>query len=433
MSRSRILAVMMTLCCCQVAMAQEALTLTLEEAQEMALQNHPQVRANELRLNASKQDVNAAEARYLPQISFNAVQVFADDKTQIAASDGITNSSVLRRGAYGITVNQLITDFGRTGNKIEAAKADSDARSASVENAKQQVLFDVTRAFYNRLKAQTFEEVAEVTLKARNEFLERITDLRDAGRRSDLDVSIAKQDVSDAKLLALQAKNAVDDAVAVFSQALGLSEMRHFTLVGEKKALPLFRGIDAIIAQALDLNPGLQALKARAVAARKAADSEYSANYPTISAIGYAGDVPIESAGFNRSNYAAAGINLSVPIFTGGRITASGKSSAFIADSALEEVMDKENALKKDIRVAWNSVQAAYKNIEVANEFMDNASRSFDLTNSQYELGKSSVVDVARAQLAKTKAEIASINAVYEYLSQRAFLNYVAGYIISDN
>lgn len=416
----------------QLTFGQEDQNLTLEQAQQMALQNHPQIRSGNFSLNAAEQDVKVARSRYLPQISGNIVGAYADNGTQIEAGNGLTNSSVLRRGAYGVSINQLITDFGRTKSQIDAVKADYEARSAGVEYTKQRVLFDVIRAYYNSLRAQALEQVADDTLKARSDFLEQVSALREAGRRSDLDVSIAKQDVSDAQLLKLQAKNGVDDAAAILSQALGLSEVQHFKLVSQQKALSPPGNIDHIIAQALDLNPELGVLKARALAARKIADSDHAEHYPTISAIGYAGEVPFDPTGLSKPGYAAAGINLTISIFEGGRITAISKGADFNAESARDDLIDKQNSLSRDTRVAWNSAKVAYENIDVVKQLLDNAIRSLDLTTARYELGKSSIVDLAQAQLAKTKAEITNTNAIYEYLTQRAFLNYTAGYPMGE-
>ncbi len=432
MNRIYLFAAIIILSFNHVAFALEDQNLTLEQAQQMALKNHPQIRSGNFSLSAAEQDVKAARSTYLPQISGNVVGAYADNGTQIEAGNGLTNSSVLRRGAYGISINQLITDFGRTENQIEAVQADLEARSARVENTKQRVLFEVIRAYYNSLRARALEQVADDTLKARSEFLEQVSALREAGRRSDLDVSIAKQDVSDAQLLKLQAKNGVDDAAAILSQALGFSEVRYFTLVPEKMAFSPLGNIDHLIAQALDLNPELRALKAHALSARKKADSDYAENYPTINAIGFAGEVPFDPTGLSKTGYAAAGINLSIPIFEGGRITATSKGAGYIAESAREDLIDKQNSLSKDIRVAWNGVKVAYENIDVVKQLLDNASKSLDLTSARYELGKSSIVDLAQAQLAKTKGEIINTNAIYEYLTQRAFLNYTAGYPVAD-
>src|SRR5262249_49954586 len=131
------------------------------------------------------------------------------------------------------------------------------------------------------------------------------------------------------------------------------------------------------------------------------------------------------------SNYAAAGINISIPIFTGGRLTATEKRAAYQAQAIEQDVFDKENQIARDVRLSWNNTQAAYRNIDVSEELRKTSSEALELTQARYDIGKSSIVDLAQTQLAETQAEIASANAVYEYLIQRALLDYKVGGIAS--
>ncbi|MES1980871.1 MAG: TolC family protein [Pseudomonadota bacterium] len=433
MNRIYLYAVALIVCLNNAALASDDQRLTLAQAQQMALRNHPQIQSEDFRLRAAEQDVDLARSRYMPQVSGNIVRTFASEGTRIAATDAITNPTIIDRGAYGITVNQMITDFGRTEKRIEAIKANVDAYSALGTDTRQKILFNVTRAYYNTFRAQALEKVADDTLKARSDFLEQVSALRQAGRRSDLDVSIARQDIGNAQLLKLQARNEVDNAAAAFSQALGLKEEQNFVLSAPEAIPPPPEAVDKIIARALDLNPLLQSLKARALAARKTADASASAYYPTLSAIGYAGEAPIDPGGLIKPRYAAAGINLSIPIFDGGAIVANSKSTGYLAESAAQDVIDKQNMLSRDIRRAWNNVQVLYSNIDVLKQLLENANNAFELTSTRYELGKSTIVDLARAQLEKTNAEISNTNIVYEYLIQREFLNYAAGYAVPEH
>ncbi len=78
-------------------------------------------------------------------------------------------------------------------------------------------------------------------------------------------------------------------------------------------------------------------------------------------------------------------------------------------------------------------MQVLYSNIDVLKQLLENANNAFELTSTRYELGKSTIVDLARAQLEKTNAEISNTNIVYEYLIQREFLNYAAGYAVPEH
>ncbi len=297
--------------------------LSLEEAQAIALKQHPEILSSDYRTKASEQAIKEARANYFPQANANAVRAFADDGTRLAAAGGINNPTVFDRGSYGVGVSQLITDFGRTNHQVDAAKAQAEAQAARSLSARDQVLFDVTSAYYNVLRAQKIMHVAEATQKARNSLMDQIGSLRDAKMKSDLDVSIAKQTVSAANLLALQAQNQLDDAEAQLSQALGYNAQQHYTLLDDSKAAPLVSQLGPLLLQAKDQNPELQSLRAQLRAAHKQAEAEQAANYPTVSAVGYAGENPIRDHTQLDSNYAAAGAIVSIPIFTGGKLTAT--------------------------------------------------------------------------------------------------------------
>ena len=401
--------------------------LTLEEAQAIALRQHPEILSSDYRTKAAKQAIKEARSNYFPQVGANAVRAFADDNTRLAAAGGINNPLILDRGSYGIGTSQLITDFGRTNHQVDAAKAQAEAQSARSLSARDQVLFDVTSAYYNVLRAQKVAQVAKATLKARHSLLDQIGSLREAKMKSNLDVSVARQSVSEADLLTLQAQNQLDDAEAQLAQAMGYNTQKHFTLKDDAEAAALTVELEPLLQQAKEQNPELQALRAQLRAQRKQAEAEEAANYPTVSAVGYTGENPIRNHSQLDSNYAAAGITISVPIFTGGKLTATEKRAEYQAQAIEQDLFDKENQVVRDVRLSWNNTQTAYKNISVSKELSKNSNEALELTQARYDIGKSSIVDLNQAQLAKTQAEIAGANAAYEYLIQRALLEYKIG------
>lgn len=406
--------------------------LTLKEAQAIALKQHPEIVSSDYRVRASKESVTEARANYYPQANGNAVRAFADDKTRIAAPGGITNPLILDRTSYGVGVSQLLTDFGRTNHQVDAAKAQAEAEAARSLSARDQVLFDVTSAYYNTLRAQKIVQVAEATQKARNSLLDQIKSLRDAKMKSDLDVSIARQSVSEANLLALRAHNDLDDAEAQLSQALGYNAQQRFILQDEAKVVPPTGELEPLLQQAKEQNPELQTMRAQLQASRKQAEADQAANYPTVSAVAYAGENPVRDRSQLESNYSAAGITLSIPIFTGGRLTATEKHAEYQAQAVEQDLFDKENQIARDVRTSWNNTQAAYKNISVSEELRKTSDEALDLTQARYDIGKSSIVDLAQAQLSQTQAEIGYSNATYEYLIQQALLGYKTGSILSS-
>jgi len=409
-------------------------TLTLDQARDIAIKNHPDVLSAGFNTQAAEEDVKATRSAYFPQITGNAVRAYAGDDTRIAAPGSLNNPLIINRGSAGVGLSQLITDFGRTGDLLASSKLQLEAQKSRTTFTRDTVLLDVTRAYYNVLRAKTLLKVAEETLKTRQTLLDQITSLRNVKIKSDLDLSIAKQTVNDANLLLLKAQTGVSDAEATLSEALGLNQPRHFILTdGSKVTMPPDQ-VDLLIQAALEMNPELAALKAEKGAAERFAEAQTEAQYPTVSALGFAGATPIRDSDQQiESNYAAAGVNVSIPLFTGGLLTAQERKAKYKAKASGEDLEARKNQIVRDIQVAFDNTQTSYKNINVTQELLKNTTDALNLTQARYDLGKSSIVDLSEAQLFQTQAQIQNANAAYEYLIQLALLEYKIGGNVSIN
>lgn len=412
----------------------EVITISLEDAKSIAIENHPKIHSSDNNVKAASERITISRSAYLPQVTGNAVRAYADNNTRLAATNGLNNPAIIDRGSVGVGVSQLITDFGRTSDLIDASKFELKAEKANANLTRASILMDVTRAYYNLLYAQALQKVADDSFKARQKIFEQISLLRDAKMKSDLDVSIAKQVLSEGSLLKLKAQSVLGEALATLSDALGYGETKKFKLSSNVKITPPPSDLNSLIQSALKTNPELAILINKKAASKKLTDANSKSRYPTISILGYAGNTPIRSSSQNIDpNYATAGVNLSIPFFTGGRITAQEKESEYNAKTSGENLTAKKNQLMRDIKISFDSVQNTFKNIDLTSQMSKNANKTYDLTKARYEIGKSSIVDLSQAQLAKTQAEISTVNATYEYLIQRSILEYRVGEkILSD-
>ncbi len=87
--------------------------LTLQEAEQIAIQNHPRVQAALNLASAAKSQVTEARSVYYPTVYGSLTGAYAENNSRIAAGF-LNNPSIYDRYANGVAVNQLVTDFGRT-------------------------------------------------------------------------------------------------------------------------------------------------------------------------------------------------------------------------------------------------------------------------------------------------------------------------------
>lgn len=74
-----------------------------------------------------------------------------------------------------------------------------------------------------------------------------------------------------------------------------------------------------------------------------------------------------------------------------------------------------KNNIARDVRNSWQDTNRAYVRLSVTRQLREQAALAFDLAQSRYNLGLSSIVEFTQAELQKTEADIASTDAEYQY------------------
>ncbi|HVM60623.1 MAG TPA: TolC family protein [Verrucomicrobiae bacterium] len=412
-----------------LARAEEQQSLTLHEAQDIALRNHPRISEADLQALASKQVITQVRAGLLPNVMFDATAVGnGGDNTRIAAG-GLNNPVIYEREANGVMVSQLLTDFGRTQHLLNGSRLSSRAATANTEATREEILMDVDVAFYTALKAQSVLDVARQTVVTRKFLLDQITALTTNKLRSELDLRFADVTYQEGKLLVAQAETDLAQSYNALTTLLGEREHRVYHLIGEPGPAPKTVDSSGLVDTALSQRPDLVRLRLERDAAEQYVRAQKALNYPTVSAFGAGGLTPIRDAAHLEARYAAAGVNFSLPVFDAGLNAAKASEAEFRAKAAAESLRDAENTVIQNVRDAGLNVNYAYERLDLTLKLFENAKEALDLAQARYQFGSSSIVELSQAQLNETSAEIANTSAKYDYEIQRAILDYQIGAI----
>jgi outer membrane protein len=425
-SRLRLSIVVAGLClAARPALAQGVMPLSLPEAERRAIENHPQIRAAEYSAQAADEAVRQARSVYFPSVSVSLTGARAESGTRIAAG-GLNNPIILDRFAAGLSVGQLVTDFGRTRALVRSADLRADTQRQTVDSRRADVLLQVNRAYFNALRAQAVEKVAEETVTARQLVVDQVTALAASGLKSGLDVSFARVNLSEAQILLVQARNDVEAAFTTLSAAMGSADSTPYELADEP--LPPDPSTDTadLIARALRQRPDVSAERFAQEAAAKFADAERALWLPSISLVGAMGATPYRDIGLT-SRYSAVGVNLTMPITNGGLLTARRAEAGLRATAEQQRLRDLENGVARDVRTASLDVQAAFRRLDLAEQLRANAADAADLAQARYDIGLGSIVELSQAQLNKTRADIEGATARYDYQIRTAVLRFQTG------
>lgn len=405
--------------------AQAPPVLSLEQAQQIALRNHPKIAAAELTAQASGFQVREARSSYFPTVSGNVTGVGTEHGSVLSAG-AVTTSSIYSRQSTGVVLNQLITDFGRTADLTKSAKLRNESENQNVTNTRAQVLVTLQQAYYRALAAQSVLKVAQATLSLRRVTLRQVTALAQSALRSTVDVSFAQVNESQAELDLFRAEN---DAIASHSElsaAMGYDHDQPFSLNDEPLPAPLNPNVDALIQEANRERPDLAALRLNQKALDRYADAEKDLRNPTISLGAVAGVAPVRDPRLPES-YSGAGVNISIPVLNGGLYKARREEAQAHAAAAAKDVQDLSVQVARDVRVAWLNANDAFRRLDVTARMEAQANESLRLAQARYDAALGSIVELNTAQLNQAAAQIAAASAKYDYLSARAALNYTMG------
>jgi outer membrane protein len=399
--------------------------MSLAEAQQIAIRNHPRIASAELSAQASAYVARQVRSAYYPTLSGNVTGVGTEHGSVLSAGN-VTTSSIYSRLASGVVANQLVTDFGRTASLEQSAKLRNAAQNQDVTNTRAQVLADVQEAYYRALASESVLKVAGATLDLRRVTLRQVGALAQSSLRSTVDVSFAQVNESQAELDLFRAENDATASHARLSAAMGYDRDQPFSLADEPLPPTLDPNVDALIEQAKRERPDLAALRLNQEALDRYAEAEKRLRNPTVNIAAVAGVAPIRDERLPES-YSAAGINVNIPVLNGGLFKARREEAESRAAGAAKDVQDLSVQVARDVRVAWLNANDTFRRLDVTARMVAQANEALRLAQARYDNALGSIVELNQAQLNQTSAQIAAASAKYDYLTARSELDYAMG------
>lgn len=402
-------------------------TLTLEEAEAIALQDNPQITVGKLHALEAREFVREARSALLPQVNLSVTAVDSNPGSRISAGY-LTNPTLYPRAAAGVAVNQLITDFGRTTNLVSSSQFQAKAEEENAVATRQQIILAVDQAFYNVLETKALLKVANDTVKARQNRVDQIQALANAKLRSEIDLSFSKVDLARAKLLRLESENNSEASLSTLSAILGYPESQDFGVVesGTQALNPPASDPLPLIEQAMQQRPEILALQNEVTSAEKFGKAEHDLWRPTVGAMGATGLAPVRDDHIS-SWYGGVGVNINIPVFNGFLFNARAKTADLETEVKRKRLEDLQNNVARDVRNSWLDTSKAYERLSVTKQLREQAELSLELADARYKLGLGTIVEFSQAELQQTDAELEDTDAHYQYILSQIVLVYEMG------
>lgn len=415
---------------CAAQTPPRTVSLTLDQAIATAIRNHPQVAIAENLASAAGERVTEARSANYPLLNAAITGAQTNDPNARIGAGQINAPRMFSREGQGISVNQLISDFGRTHNLVASSRLQQQAQQQFATATRYDVALGVARAYYEVLQDTVLVQVAQETVHARQTLANQVTALFKAQLRSEVDASFADVNLSEAQLLLIRAQDSVKQAYADLARAMGEDRPPDTYQLAEAPPAPAPPAdIDSLVAQAIQNRPELAELRLQYEAAQRFTQAERDLKRPTFSFIGLAGALPYidQDPRTAPDGYEGTALNLEIPIFNGHLFSARAREAYYQSIAANQRLRDLQQQIEHDVRITVITAQNAYARIPVTERLLAQTRLALNLARGRYNLALASIVELTQAQLNVTQAEIENTTAKYEYQSAYAALQYTIG------
>jgi outer membrane protein TolC len=409
-------------------------SLTLRDAIDTGMANYGLVKAKEKYAQASKETVKQVQRDYLPNLNLSAQQDYGTVNGQNGpmygfgglgvASSGLPLAEQNWNAAFGalylVNVNWDFFTFGRTKQRINAAKADAERQQKDFEQEQFQQKVRIAGAYLNLLASQRLVISQKKNLE-RTEVVQHNAAVRvKNGLLAGVDSTLASAEVSRAKISLNQLKEQVKMQNAELVRLLGVDPKDFAADTTMVARIPKAILTDASVSA--EGNPILQFYKSRVDVSnqqQKAFSREY---WPTFSLFGvfqtrasgfksnYASDQTaftqnyIDGISPNRQNY-LAGVGVTWNLTTIARSSKKVSAQKLITEGLQEEYKAVDTQLKAQLDAANARIGFAMNNYAEAPRQVKAAEQAYLQRTTLYKNGLTNLVDVTQALYTLNRAE----------------------------
>jgi len=372
--------------------------LTIKEAILRAFARNPKIAQAAAQIHVGKANLDEAESAWFPQVSLqgNVGRSHRND------SAGSLNNN----GSGGVSLKQLIYDFGKTGGSIDEQHNLSDAYRYDLYNSLNEVGMETLQTYLQVKRYQALAGAARKNIVSLQS-VQEMADLRaEAGLSSQSDVLQAQTRIAGLKASLAQYEAQTRSAQAALSVLTGV-------MSNTLPDLP-----EDLMKQKITLNSlpyersnAVRSAQARQLAADDRIRQAQAQHWPTVSV--QAGRTRYEN---DNDSYWDDQVQLVVdaPIYQGGAVGARVDAAEGDRASARAQVEASKLDINQRAATAWADLTGAQQRQQAGDAQYQSADRARGVYRDEYRLSKRSLNDLLSIEQDVFQADTASITARYD-------------------
>ena len=417
--------------CTLGATAQETLTLTLDQAIEIALSDNPTIQVAEQTVQLKKISNKETVMGLFPEASLAGSYTRTIKKQTMVMNGMKFQVGIPNQYQGGLSVSLPI--FAPTLYKsIKLTKTDVALASEQARASKQDLVNQVTKAFYQTLLAQDSYAVLEKSFKQSEENFRIVNAKYEQGRVSEFDKISAEVQMRNLQPSVISARNAVELSKLQLLVLMNIEPETEIVLQGSLNDYEegVFAGVLTADTNSLKDNSTLAQLNMNVKMLQQTLSLNKQNFAPMVALqFNYMYTCMAEDFKFKEYNwtpFSNVSLSLSVPLFKYSNFSNVKKTNLQISQlmqnrdyTARQLAMQQQSYL--------NSMAASAEQVVSNKEAIAQAQKGRDIAEKLYEVGRGTVLELNSAEVALTQAKLTYTQAIFDYLSAKADLDKLQG------
>ncbi len=404
--------------------AQQKISLTVDQAIEIGLKNSKTLHSSSMKLVSADAKLSEVNAARLPSIKLSAVyrRLSSVDPFSIVTPFGTFDiaPNILNNYTTQLSLMQpLFTGF-RLSSSSDIAEFSAKAAVEDYNRDKSELVFNIKNAYWNLYKAKQMKIVSDENVNQIKSHLDDARNLMRVGMLTQNDVLKLEVQLSDALYKQVDADNAVKLSALALSNVLSIPLNTDFELNYSPEIVTKnFDDINTLIEIAFEKRPELKAAGYKIKSSEAAVTAAKSNWYPQINLFGnYYYSRPNQRIFPSKDEFNGtwdAGVSLSMNVWDW--LTTSHQTEQ--AEAALAQTNDMMEIIKDniilDVTQNYLNLNQSKQKIEIAQFAIQQAEENMRVTGEKFKSGLALTSDTIDAELALLMARTNYVNSITDY------------------
>lgn len=398
----------------------------LLQVYQQARQSNPDLRKSASDRDAAFEKINEARSPLLPQLGLAADYSY---NSGYRDANGVDYNST----SASLALTQTIFDMSKW-RALTLQEKTAGVQDVSYQADQQTLILNTATAYFKVLSSIDTLSYIEAQKQAIYRQLDQTTQRFNVGLVAITDVQNARASYDSVLANEVTARNDLDNALEELRQISGMfyPQLASLNMNNFKPGKP--DQVNSLLKEGEKRNLTLLQARLSQDLAREQIRYAQSGHLPTL---GLSASTGISDRDYNDREQALTGnthtgqntigLNLSLPIYSGGAVNSQVKQAQFAYVGASEQLESAHRSMVQTVRSSWNNVNASLSNIKAYEQSVVSYQSSLDAMEAGYSVGTRTIVDVLDATSSLYNARQQLSNARYNYLINQLNIKYAVG------